>query len=101
MDAERCRFSVFARFVNKAESGRDGEINLVGRDRELTANCAPNLDVDLRPVEGGFVRHFDVIDSAALQDAADNRFGLDTEILIIDELLAQLRRIVGGATADG
>ena len=77
-----------------------GEIDLVGGDGEFAADGAPDLDVDLRAVEGGFVRHFDVVDAAALEDAADHVLGLEPERGVIDEFLAELRRIVGGETHD-
>ena len=63
--------------------------------RELAADGAPDLDVDLRAVEGGFVRHFDVVDPAPLQDAAHHLLGLEPERTVIDELLAQLGWVVG------
>ena len=73
-----------------------GEVDLVGGDGEFAADGAPDLDVDLRAVEGGFVGHFDVVDAAALEDAADHLLGLQPELGFIDELLAELRRVVGG-----
>ena len=76
-----------------------GEIDLVGRDGELAADRAPDLHVDLRAVERGFVRHFDVIDAAALEDAADHVFGLVPELGFVDEFLAELGRIVGARNA--
>ena len=98
MNAERRRFRVLAGFVNKPKPGRDGEVDLISRDAELAADRAPDLDIDLRSVKSGFVRHFDVVDPAPLQDAAHHFLGLKPERTVIDELLAQLRRIVGGET---
>src|SRR5947207_10173109 len=63
MDAEGDFLSVIAVLVTKIEAARLGEIDLVGGDCELAADHAPDLDVDLRSVEGGFVRHFDVVDA--------------------------------------
>ena len=100
MNAERGGFGVFAGFVDEAEPGRDGEVDLVGGDGELAADRAPDLDIDLRSVEGGFVRHFDVVDPAPLQDAAHHRLGLEPERTVIDELLTELGRIVGGKAHD-
>ena len=63
VDAERGLLGVVAVFVNEAEARGYGEIDLVGGDGEFAADRAPDLDVDLRAVEGGFVRHFDVVDA--------------------------------------
>ena len=71
-------FGVLARLVDETEAGRHGEVDLVGRDGEFAADGAPDLHVDLRPVKGGFVRHFDIVDAAPLQNAAHHVFGLDS-----------------------
>ena len=59
VDAERDFVRVVAGLVVQPEARRDGEIDLVGGEGEFLADDVPDLDVDLRAVEGGFVRHLD------------------------------------------
>ena len=79
VDAERHLFGVVAGLVGETETFWLGEIDLIGGDGEFAADRAPDLDVDLRTVEGGFVWNFDVIDAAALENASDHVFGLEPE----------------------
>ena len=59
VDAERRGLGVVAGLVGQAEARGDGEIDLVGGEGEFLADDVPDLDVDLRTVEGGFIGYFD------------------------------------------
>src|SRR4029077_7384100 len=62
MNAERRLLGVVAIFVNEAEISRLRRVDLVGGDGEFAADGAPDLNVDLRTVERGFVRDLNVVD---------------------------------------
>src|SRR5437763_4663481 len=96
VNTERDFLGVVAVLVTKIEPARLGEIDLVGGDGELTADHAPDLDVDLWSVEGGFVRHFDEVDAGTLQNVARHLLGLLPYVRFVDELLAELRGVVSG-----
>ena len=100
VNAERSLLGVVAVFVDEAEALRHGEIDLVGGDGEFAADRAPDLDVDLRAVKGGFVRHFDVVD-AGLRCRTPRTMSsvLIPELRFIDEFLAELGRIVRARSA--
>ena len=70
MDAERGLVGVVAVLVDQTETRGHGEVDLVGGDGEFAADGAPDLHVDLRSVERGFVRHFDVVDAGILENVA-------------------------------
>ena len=63
MNADRNLVGVVAVLIAKIETARLREIDLVGRERELASDYAPDLHVDLRSVKRGLVRHFDIINS--------------------------------------
>ena len=63
MNTDRNLIGVVAVLIAKIEVARLSEIDLVGRQRELASDHAPNLHIDFRSVKRGFVRHFDVIDA--------------------------------------
>ena len=86
--------------VGEVETLRHSEVHLVRRDGELAADGAPDLHVDLRSVEGGFVGDFDVVDAGSLEDVAHHLFGLPPEFRFVHELLAELGGIVGGEAHD-
>ena len=94
VDAQWRFFGVLARGVFQPESRWNGEIDLVGGDCEFATDGTPNLDVDLRSVEGCFVGNFDVVDTRFLENVAHHIFSLYPELLIVDELLAQLLRVM-------
>src|SRR2546429_5731856 len=96
MDAERNLLGVIAIFVNEIEPAWLSEIDLVRGDRKFAADRAPGLDVDLRPVERGFVRDFYEIDSGILENVSRHLFGLFPKLGLVDKFLSELRRIVGG-----
>ena len=98
VDAERGLEGVVAILVGEIEARRDGEVDLVGGDGKFAADGAPNLNVDLRAVESGFVRHLDIVDAAALKDTANHVLSLEPEFGLVDVFLAKLGRIVGGET---
>ena len=94
MNADRDLVGVVAVLIAKIKIARLREIDLVGRDGKLASDHAPRLHVDLRPVKGRFVRHFDVIDSRVFQNVARHLFGLFPKLRFIDKFLAELRWIV-------
>src|SRR5437867_7435963 len=94
MNADRCLVSVVPVFVAKIKIARLREIDLVGRDGKLAADHAPCLNVDLRAVEGGFVRHFDIIDSGILENVTSHFLSLFPKLRFIDKFLAELGRIM-------
>src|SRR5438874_9330052 len=96
MNAKWRLLGVVAIFVNEIEPARLREIDLVGRDGKLAADRAPGLDVDLRSVKGGFVRHFDVIDPGIFQHASRHHFSLFPKLWFIDKFLTELGWIMGG-----
>ncbi len=63
MDAQRRLLGIVAVAVVQAELRGHGEIHLVRGQRELAADDAPDLHVNLRAVKRRFVRHFDVVDA--------------------------------------
>ncbi|MFM1944954.1 MAG: hypothetical protein RI897_3936 [Verrucomicrobiota bacterium] len=89
VDAEGGFVGIIAVAVGEAEAFRDGEVDLVGGEGKFAADGAPDLDIDFRAVEGGFVGDFDVIDAAIFEDIPDHVFGLDPEFGFIDEFLAE------------
>src|ERR1043165_1365116 len=76
MNAERCFFYVIAISVNEIKPARLREIDLVSCDGELASDHAPDLHVDFRSIEGGFVGHFHIVDSRILEHVAGYLFGL-------------------------
>src|SRR6266446_10337263 len=96
MNADRRLLGVVAIFVNQIEPARLREIDLVGRNRKLTTDYAPSLDVDLRSIKRGLVGHFDVIDPGILEHVARHHFGLLPKLRFIDKLLSELGRVVRG-----
>ena len=96
MDAQRRLVGVVAVLIDEAEAGGHGEIDLVGGDGELAPDGAPDLHVDLRAVESGFVGDFDEVDAALDEDVAHHVFGLLPKLRLIHELLAELGRIMRG-----
>src|SRR5438034_6343075 len=94
MNADWDLVDVVAVFIAKIKIARLGEIDLVGRDGKLASDHAPRLHVDLRAVKGRFVRHFDIVDSRVLQNAARHLLGLFPKLRFIDKFLTELRGIV-------
>src|ERR1043165_4526395 len=94
MNAKRDSLGVIAVLVAQVESARLGEVDLIGGDGELAPDCTPNLDVNLWPIEGSFVRHFDIVDARPLQDITGHLFGLLPKLRLIDKFLPELRWIV-------
>src|SRR5438105_1255290 len=94
MNAERRFLGVIPIFVNKVETAWLREIDLVGRDGEFATDHAPNLDVDLWSVKGGFVWHLDIVDAGTLENVARHLLGLFPKLRFIDKLLAELCGIV-------
>src|ERR1051326_1917424 len=95
MNANRNFLSVVLVFVAKVKASRLREIDLVGRNRKLAADDAPNLDVNLRSVECRLVGHLDVINAGILENVARHVLGLLPKLGLVDELLSEFRRIVG------
>ena len=95
VDAQRSLLGVVAVPVSQAKTGGHGEIHLVGGDGEFAADGAPDLHVDLGSVERRLVGHFHVVDARLDEDLSDHVLGLLPEFGLVDELLAQTRRIMG------
>lgn len=96
VDAERSFLCVVAVFVDEAETFWDGEVDLVCGDGELASDGAPELDIDLWPVECRFARNLDVVDAALDEDVSDHVLGLFPEFRFVDEFFAEARRVMGG-----
>src|SRR2546421_5006833 len=92
MNAQRRFRRVIAVFIGQIESARLCEIDLVSRDSELPPDHAPDLDVDLGPVEGSFVGNFNVVDSGILEHTSRHLLRLFPKLRFIDEFCAELRR---------
>src|SRR5207247_917932 len=95
MDAERRLLGVVAILVHEAETFRDGEIHLIGGDREFPAYGAPDLYVNLRAVERRFVGDLDVVDAARFEDLAYHVLGLLPQRRLVHVLLAEPFRRAG------
>ena len=96
VDAQRRLFSVVAVAVVQAEFGGNGKINLVRCDGELAPDCAPDLDIDLRPIESGFIWHFHKIDATFDQDISHHVLGLFPKLRLIHKFLPQLFGVMRG-----
>ena len=96
MDAEWRFLGVVPVAIMQPELGGHGEIDLVCGNGEFTADGAPDLDIDLRPVEGGFVWHFHEIDAALNQNIPHHVLGLFPKLRLIHKFLAQLFRVMRG-----
>ena len=94
MNADRNLIDVVAVFVAKIKVARLRKIDLVRRDGEFATDHAPRLHVDLRPVKGGFVRNFDIVDPRVFQNVARHVLGLFPKLRFIDKFFAKLRWIV-------
>ncbi len=97
MDAQRRLLRVVAVAIFQAELRGHGEIHLIRRQRELAADDAPHLHVNLRAVERRLVRHFHVGNFRINQNFADQIFRLLPQFRFVDELrvvAGQSRRIV-------
>src|SRR6266576_3622167 len=94
MNTDRNLVDVVAVFITKIETTRLRKIDLVRCDGKLTSDHAPGLHVDLWPVKGSFVRHFDIVDPRVLQNVARHFLGLFPKLGLINKLLAELARIV-------
>ncbi len=66
MNADWNLVDVIAVFVAKIKTAGLRKIDLVSGERELAADHAPHLHVDLWSVKRGLVRHFDIIDAGIL-----------------------------------
>src|SRR3954451_4957127 len=95
MNTDRDLVDVIAVLIAKVKIARLREIDLVSRDGKLASDHAPRLHVDLWPVKGRFVWHFDVIDPGVFQNIARHLFGLFPKLRFIDEFLPKLLWIVG------
>src|SRR5215471_15122763 len=90
MNADGRFLGVVAILVNQTEPARLGEINLIGRKRELASDYAPDLHIDLRPVKRGLVSHFNIVDSGVLQHVSRHLLGLFPKLRFADKLLSEL-----------
>jgi hypothetical protein len=103
MDAQRRLVRVVLVAINQAEFSRHGEIHLVRRQRELAADDAPDLHVNLRAVKRRLVRHLHVGNLRIKQHLADQVLRLLPQFRFVDELgvvAGQARRIVRAEAHD-
>src|SRR4051812_40346361 len=77
VDAERSLLLAITISIGEAEPCRDCKVYLVGRERELSSDRAPDLDVDLGTVECCLVGYFDEWNICRDQCLAHHVFGLD------------------------
>src|SRR5438132_5578015 len=90
MNAKRNLIDVVAVLVAKIKIARLREIDLVGRDGKLASDHAPRLHIDLRPVEGRFVRHFDIVDAGILENVTSHFLGLFPKLWFVNKFSAEL-----------
>jgi len=95
VDAQRGLLGVVPVAIDQAEALGHGEVHLVGGQGELTANDAPDLDVNFGAVEGGFVGHLDVVDAGVFEHVAHHVLGLKPQFRFVDVFAAQAFPAVG------
>ena len=89
VDTERCLLLTFGVDKRQIKTLGLGEVNLVGGQRELAADGAPNLHIDLGAVEGCLVGHFHEGNVAVRHGFAHHVFRLGPEAGVVDIFLAQ------------
>src|SRR5690349_3428638 len=89
MDAERNFFIAFLVRELQIEARRNGKINLVRGEREFTPDGTPDLHIDLRSIERGFVFRFHIRDATVHHGSAHHLFRLDPQTLVIYVLFAK------------
>src|SRR6516225_6416936 len=94
MNADRNLVGVVAVLVNEMQPARLREINLVGGERELASDHAPDLHIDLGPIKRGFISHLNVIDSGILQYVPRHLLSLFPKFRFVNKLLSELRRVM-------
>ena len=94
VDAQRGLFLALLVDEGQVKAFGDGKVHLVGGQGELAPDGAPDLDIDLGAVEGGFVGHFHIRYTAVVHRPAHHLFGLEPQLAVIDVLLTQTFRVV-------
>src|SRR5438067_4802802 len=90
MNADRDLLAVIAVLISKIKAAWLREINLVRGDRKFAPDHAPCLHINFRTVKGCFIRHFDIVNSGVLQNAARHFFGFFPKLWFINKFLAKL-----------
>ncbi len=100
VNAQRRFLGVVAVLVNKAKTRGHRKIHLIRRDGEFPPDRAPDLHIDLWPVEGGFVRNLNIVNARFDKDLAHHVLGFFPEDRIVHEFHPELGRVVGGESHD-